>query len=123
MPFWPLSVRWALGDRWVKGDGEGGARAWERVRSPNRGEESGNCFLERGPDADRPSGAAGLSEVELRDRLGGGRVEFVGGEGIHRSDGIGVELKCGLGRSSGGGESGPGRPRRGAGGGWSRVPG
>jgi hypothetical protein len=38
-------------------------------------------------------------------RVEGGRlVEVVGGERIHRSDGIGVEFECGLGRSAGGGE-------------------
>jgi hypothetical protein len=83
------------------------------MRSPNRGEGSGSCFLEGRPDAARPR-AAGLIEVEFRDRRGGGRVEgwrlveVVGGEGIHRSDGIGVELECGLGRPAGGGESGRG---------------
>jgi hypothetical protein len=63
-------------------------------------------------DAARPSGAAGLIEVELGDGLGrveGGRlVEVVGGEGFHRSDVIGVKLGCGLGRSAGGGKSGRG---------------
>jgi hypothetical protein len=78
------------------------------VRRLNRGQGSGNCFLEGGPDTARPSGAAGLIEVELGDGLRGARVkgrrlvEVVGGERIHRRDGIGVELECGLGRPPGG---------------------
>jgi hypothetical protein len=83
-------------------------------RHPNRGEGRGNRFVEWRPDAARPSGAAGLIEVELRDGLGLGRVqgrrlvEVVGGERVHRSGVIGVELECGLGRSAGRGESGRG---------------
>jgi hypothetical protein len=52
--------------------------------------------------------------VELGDGLGIGRVEgvrlveVVGGERVHRSDGVGVELECGLGGSAGGRESGRG---------------
>jgi hypothetical protein len=88
-----------------------GEGAWERWRGPNRGEASGNCCVERGADAARPSGAAGLIEVELGYGLGVGRieggrlVEVVRGERIHRSHGIGVEFECGLGRSACGGES------------------
>jgi hypothetical protein len=74
------------------------------VRRPDRGEGSGNRLLEWPRDAARPSGAAGLIEVELGNGLGIGRVEgghlieVVGGERVHRSDGIGVEFECGLGR-------------------------
>jgi hypothetical protein len=98
-----------------------GLGSWCGARVEARG--SGNGFLEGGPDVARPSGAAGLIEVELGDVLGIGRVEsgrlveVVGGERIHRSDGIGVELECGLGWSAGGGESGRGvRQVRGSGG-------
>jgi hypothetical protein len=66
-------------------------------------EGRGKRFLGHGPDAARPSGAVGLIEVELGDRLGIGRVEggrlveVVGWERFHRSDGVGVERGCGLG--------------------------
>jgi hypothetical protein len=82
-------------------------------------------WLSRLPDSARPQAEllyrqhdalvelrGGLIEVEPGEGLGlgwveGGRlVEVVSGDRVHRSDGIGAELECALGRSAGGGESG-----------------
>jgi hypothetical protein len=100
-----------------------GEGALEGVRRPNRGEGRENHLLKWRPDAARPSGAGGLIEVEPGEGLGlgwveGGRlVEVVSGDRVHRSDGIGAELECALGRERGRGRVGaPCAAGRGSGG-------
>lgn len=94
-PHWLGCVEGVGGSRIVVGGGWAGVGAREGAEPREIGGGWGAARpAAQAADAARPSGTAGLIEVELGDGLGlggierGRLVEVVGGGGIHRGDGI-----------------------------------